>query len=136
MRATLITEPECIAMRLVEATEDAVVDTQALNYLFECAKTWAPGKPHPAAIADMQQWACSMQFDAQRLQTLVQGQTQALRRLYSLSLYAVDCLRIADGLNPQAPPVAVEHLAACINTLADMQEAIAALFPGEKILGD
>lgn len=58
--------------------------------------------------------------------------TLALRKVYSQSLYAVDCLRIAIANSP----VPVLGMSDCMETLADMQEAITAVFPGDKTLGD
>ncbi|MDD5028491.1 MAG: hypothetical protein PHH58_03160 [Rhodoferax sp.] len=62
------------------------------------------------------------------------AQTLALRKTYSISLYAVDCLRIGmaglDATTKQA------YLAACMESLADIQEGIQSVFPNDKTLGD
>ena len=61
----------------------------------------------------------------------------ALRKAYSISLYAVDCLRIGIALLPEAQRSKDNrYLAACMDSLADMQECIAAVFPNDKTLGD
>ena len=62
------------------------------------------------------------------------GQTMALRKAYAISLYAVDCLRIGMTLSPNADQQ--RFLAACMDSLADIQECIEGVFPNDKSLGD
>lgn len=64
-------------------------------------------------------------------------QVLALQKAYSISLYAVDCLRIGMALLPEsARSKDNDYLAACMDSLAEMQECISAAFPNDKTLGD
>lgn len=62
------------------------------------------------------------------------AQTLALRKAYSISLYAVDCLRV--GMAGLDAPTTQAYLAACMDSLADIQECIQSVFPNDKTLGD
>jgi hypothetical protein len=84
----------------------------------------------------------AMQFDAARLAVLADDQADDARRLYSQTMELVDGCRMARATwcphdRPEVPPdPAVVALADFVEeSLADMQEAIAAQFPGEKIPG-
>lgn len=62
------------------------------------------------------------------------AKTMALRKIYSISLYSVDCLRL--GMSGLDAPTRQAYLAECMETLADMQECIQGVFPNDKTLGD
>ena len=62
------------------------------------------------------------------------ARTKTLRKVYSISLYAVDCLRIGMATTDEA--TRKSYLAACMESLADMQECIQGSFPNDKTLGD
>lgn len=124
-------ELECLAARLVGDTQELVIDTQVLPSVFCAANKWQQDFKTPGLAADVLLAARALQFDATRLAALVQTHDAALRKLYSQSLYLVDNLRLA--VATQSKPAA-PFLAAGLNTLADMQEVIAALFPGDTCI--
>jgi hypothetical protein len=104
-------------------------------HLLAAAAGWKPDHQMPEMVADLLLGACAMQFDAQRVAALVQVQDAALRRLYSLSLYTVDSLRLTASTTPGAQPGAsVQGLDAALETLADIQELIQTLFPGDTCI--
>jgi hypothetical protein len=124
-------ELECLAARLVGGLNEVVEDTRTLPDLFACVNHWVPNFQTPDAAATVLLTARALQFDVVRLASLVQAHDAALRRLYSLSLYAVDNLRLA-GAPTEGPQV--QGLQAGLATLADMQEVIEGLFPGDTCI--
>ena len=128
-------ELECLATRLVEGSAEAVSGAQLVPHLLAAAAGWKPGHKTPEMAADLLLSACALQFDALRVAALVQAQDAALRLLYSLSLYGVDSLRLAASTSPGAQPGAgVQGLDAALETLADMQDVIQSLFPGDTCI--
>lgn len=65
-------------------------------------------------------------------QNALAAQTAALRRVFALTLYAVDCFRLVEARLATQVPGMWDGMEA----LADMQECIAAQFPGDNTLGD
>lgn len=124
-------ELECLAARLASGMEELVDDTQGLPLMFAAVNGWAPSLKTPDAAADVLLAARALQFDAMRLATLVQDHDAALRRLYSKTLFLVDNLRLAGAT---AGPAAAPFLSAGLETLADMQDAIQDLFPGDTCI--
>lgn len=141
--ATLPTELECLSARLVDAANNAVAGVQVLPHMMAALANWQPDHKAPEMVADMLYDARAMQFDATRLAALVQAQDAALRHLYSLTIDLVDACRmarstvIAPGMPEVAPSAGAVALADLVeDSLADMQQHIAAQFPGEEIPGD
>lgn len=124
-------ELECLAARLANGMEELVDEAQGLPLMFAAVNAWAPDLKTPDAAADMLLGARALQFDAVRLAALVQTHDTALRRLHSQTLYLVDNLRLA-GANPG--PAAAPFLSAGLETLADMQDALQDLFPGDTCI--
>lgn len=74
----------------------------------------------------------SLAFDADRLQDLVDFQTDALRGLFEKTTFMVDDLRTSacmDGGWSKSLENAMDHA-------ADLQRAICAQFPGEEFPGE
>lgn len=145
--ATLPTELECLSARLVNAAANAVAGAQGLPYLLASAANWQPDHKTPDVVTEMLYDARAMQFDAMRLAALVQAQDAALRHIYSLTMDLVDSCRlarstmIAPGMPEVAPSAGAVVVALALadlveDGLADMQQHIAAQFPGEEIPGD
>jgi hypothetical protein len=122
-------ELECLAARLASGVSELVYDTRALPADFASANGWAPTLQVPDSVADLLLGACALQFDAVRLAALVQAQDAALRRIYTQSLYLVDNLRMGAGVAKSE--AAEPFLQAGLETVADMQELIQTLFPGD-----
>jgi hypothetical protein len=120
-------ELECLAARLVNDSEDAVACVEQVPHLLAAAAGWSPEHETPDMVTDMVLGVRTLQFDAIRLAALVQAHDAALRRLYSLSLYAVDNLRMGQaGIDI--------GMSVCMETLADMQEVLQDLFPGDTCI--
>jgi hypothetical protein len=130
---TPLTEAQCLATRIATSASNTVEDldwyAMAVGHGVIRDKNIEGYVEHTSAALARGR---AQQFDAARLATLVNSQTQALRRLFSLSTYVVDQLRF---LAAQMQVPANEDFV-CMATLGDMQEQIKALFPGEEFPGD
>lgn len=129
--AKMPNELECLAARLACGLTALAQDAHALI---------PPASPDEQPDNDIEELAYSvraMQFEAMRLAALVQTHDATLRRLYTLSLYAVDSVRLATAARPNAQNDAVlQGTDAALETLADMQAAISALFPADDCISD
>ena len=115
-----------IASRLVLGTRDLPAGFVAVsNY-----KKPAPPIAHELLVAGR-----LLEFEAARLSCLVNLQTQTLRTLFSSSLRVVDELRISSALLEKTPAETLAWIDQALATVADMQKAIEALFPGESFPG-
>jgi hypothetical protein len=137
------TEMQCLAERLRTDSIDVTNDLRLMATSLavgpfdecECGK-WS------ATTGILMERVRAMQFDAARLAMLADDQADDARRLYSQTMELVDGCRMARATwcppdRPEVPPdpTAVVLADFVEESLADMQEAIAAQFPGEKIPG-
>lgn len=130
---TPLTEAQCLATRIASSATNALEDLDwyaiAVGHGVIRDKNIEGYVEHTGAALARGR---AQQFDAARLVILVNSQTEALRRLFSLSAYAVDQLRL---LAAQMQVPANEDFA-CMATLGGMQEQIKSLFPGEEFPGE
>ena len=126
------TELQCLANRLAQDAPDVINDLYTMaNALSvgpfdesECG-AWS------ATLSILAEKVRAMQFDAERLRMLVDGQTQALRDLFTKTIHMVDDLRASaaiDGGWSDSLNNAMAHV-------GDLQQAICDEFPGEEFPG-
>ncbi len=128
--AQLPTEQQVLAKQCVAIADAAVVDAKSLEMLIELL---------PAANQDAAREALTahtyalreLQFCARRLVKSADDQANVLERIYAISLYAVDQMRfLAAGMQ-----VPANDDFGCLEELAQIQELIEPIFPGEPALG-
>lgn len=138
------TEMQCLAARLHEDAADVAntLRLMAAGLEFEQALEQHGHEHWLAAASALMEKVRAMQFDAARLAMLADDQADDARRLYSQTMDLVDGCRMARATRcpagrPEVPPDAgAVQLADFVEEgLANLQEAIAAQFPGEKIPG-
>lgn len=123
MSMHLPTEVVCLAGRLVDEAGGLVRDAQSLPFVLASLMADQDANRSSEAIArQLLASACPLQFDGQRLLELAEFHDDVLRHVYALTLKAVDELRMSSAQ-------------ACLETLADIQGQLAALFPGDPVIG-
>lgn len=138
------TEVQCLAQRACELPLELQATIEQLPFLCHQAQGSGDeatiGLPLALAHDSLLIAARTLQFDAERLALLLDDQADADRQLYALTVEAVDACRMARATALEEPgpdpQVQVRALANAVELLmADMQELLAARFPGEASLG-
>lgn len=109
-------ESNLLLERIAEAANEI---EQAMKPLFSLS-------PEGAANVNqiVQDRARSIRFDTARLITLIDADSRALRDVYTGSMEIIDSIRLAELTLPEVE-----------TGLADMQEAIEAVFPHDTLAG-
>lgn len=139
--APMPTEMQCLAARLHQGAQALARDAALLPQLFAALTALAAGyKPdvtseeNAAALAAMMlELARTLEFDARRLQMLADDHADDARHLYGIAMEVVDACRLARAMAAAPTPGNLASL--CEDFLGEIQQQLAAQFPGETIPG-
>jgi hypothetical protein len=142
----LPTELQCLAQRMRATAQELARAAASLPDVYAAATGWEIGMAVPQGVnlvaIEMLAQARTLEFDAQRLESLADAANDDDRMAYSHTMVLVDACRMARGRSVAAPPDADGHgllleLAGTVEDgLADIQQLLADRFPGEAIPGD
>ena len=131
---SLPTELQCVVAMLGDMAGTISLSTRDLPAAFSAVTDFK--KPAPPIAHELRVAGRLLEFETARLARLVNLQTQTLRGLFANSLQVVDELRFSSAYLEKSPSETLKWINTALNTIADMQEAIEALFPGESFPGN